>query len=55
MKAQIKTKSNYKNLNGQWLDIKEIFGTRVSCLYFSEEFQKIITVDFDLKEITQIK
>ncbi len=55
MKAKIKTKSNYKNLNGQWLEVKEIFGTRVSCLWFSEEFQKMITIDFSLSEILELK
>lgn len=54
MKAKIKTKSNYKNLNGQWLEVKEIVGTRVSCLWFSEEFQKTITIDFSLNEVSEI-
>jgi hypothetical protein len=53
MKAQIKTKSNYQNLNGQWLQVKEIVGTRVTCVIFSQEFQKNISVDFTLTEITQ--
>jgi len=55
MKAKVNTKSNYKNLNGQWLEVKEIVGTRVSCLSFSEEFQRMITIDFSLNEVTEIK
>jgi hypothetical protein len=55
MKAKIKTKSNYQNLNGQWLQVKEILGTRVTCLNFSQEFQKMISIDFTLKEIAEFK
>jgi hypothetical protein len=53
MKAQVKTKSNFKGLNGQFLTVKEIVGKRVTCLVFSEELGKMITVDFTLSEITQ--
>jgi hypothetical protein len=52
MTAQVKTKSNFRNLNGQWLTVKEIVGTRVTCIVESEEFGKQ-TVDFNLKEVTQ--
>ena len=55
MKAKVSTKSNYKNLNGQWLVIKEFLGTIISCIVFDEILQKNITVDFSLKEITEIK
>jgi len=47
MKAQVKTKSNFRNLNGQWLDVKEIVGTRVSCIVDTEEYGKQ-TIDFSL-------
>ena len=53
MKAEVKTKSNFKGLNGQVLNVKEISGTRVSCDYFSQEFQVWITIDFTLSEIVQ--
>lgn len=37
MKAKVNTKSNYRNLNGQWLEVKEIVGTskifRARCLF----------------------
>jgi hypothetical protein len=55
MKAKVSTKSNYKNLNGQWVEIKEFLGTIISCLVFDEILGKKITVDFSLKEITEIK
>ena len=45
MKAQVKTKSNFKNLNFQWLEVAEILGRRVSCFYFDHELNKKITID----------
>lgn len=53
MKAKVNTKSNYRNLNGKWLDVKEIVGSRVSCVVFIEELQIKTTVDFNLKEIVE--
>ena len=53
MKAKVNTKSNYRNLNGQWLEVKEIVGTRVSCIVDTEEFGNQ-TIDFHLKEITEM-
>ena len=53
MKAKINTTSNYRGLNGQWLELKEIVGTRVSCIVESEEFGKQ-TVDFKLSEVTEL-
>ena len=53
MKAKVKTKSNYRNLNGQWLEVKEIVGTRVTCIVTFAEFGKQ-SVDFQLKEITEL-
>ena len=55
MKAKVSTKSNYKNVNGQWLEVKEFLGNMVSCVIFSEEEQRHITIGFTLKEITEIK
>ena len=54
MKAQIKTKSNYNNLNGQWLEVKEIFGTRVTCFVDTPEYGRM-SVDFTLKEVTAME
>ena len=51
MKATVKTKSNFYGLNGQTLEVKEIVGTRVTCIYFSKELQLGITIDFSIKEI----
>ncbi len=53
MKALIKTKSNYKGLNGKWLDVKEIADTRVSCLHYCQEYKRWVTIDFNLGEIVQ--
>lgn len=53
MKAKVNTKSNYRNLNGQWLEVKEIVGTRVTCIVETEEYGKQ-SVDFNLKEVTEM-
>lgn len=55
MKAVIKTKSNYMNLNGQALPVVELAGRRVSCKVWSEEFGKYLTVDFALSEVVEFK
>lgn len=46
MEAIVKTKSNFRNLNGKSLQVIEIVGTRVSCKTFAEDLGKEITVDF---------
>ncbi len=46
MEAIVKTKSNFRNLNGKSLEVIEIVGTRVSCKTFAEDLGKDITVDF---------
>ena len=53
MQAKIQTKSNYRNLNGQWLQVKEIVGTRVTCVVETEEYGKQ-NVDFRLNEVTEM-
>ena len=53
MIVKVNTKSNYRNLNGQWLEVKEIVGTRVSCVVETEEYGKQ-TVDFNLSEVTEM-
>ena len=54
LKAKVNTKSNYKNLNGQWLEVKEFLGTLVACIIVDENGQ-IVTTDFNIKEIEEIK
>jgi hypothetical protein len=49
LKAKINTKSNFRNLNGFTLDVIEISGTRVSCIYFDRI--NYITIDFTLQEV----
>lgn len=53
MRAKVNTKSNFKNLNGQWLQLKEIVGTRVTCIIPFAEFGTQ-TIDFNLSEVTEI-
>lgn len=53
MKVKVNTKSNYRNLNGQWLTVKEAIGTRVSCFVDTEEHGKV-TIDFNIKEVVEI-
>jgi hypothetical protein len=47
--AQINTKSNFRNLNGQWLEVVQMSGTRVTCLVQMEG--KFQSCDFNIKEI----
>lgn len=54
LKAKVNTKSNYKNLNGQWLEVKEFLGNLVACIIVDENGQRI-TADFNIKEIEEIK
>lgn len=54
MKALIETKSNYRNLNGKWVKIKQFLGTQVACEIETEE-HGTITSDFNLSEIKSIK
>ncbi len=51
--VKVNTKSNYRNLNGQWLEVKEIVGTRVTCIVDTEERSRV-TIDFTLKEVTEM-
>lgn len=52
-KVIVKTKSNYRSLNGIELPIVEIVGTRVSCKVFDDEIGKFITSDFGLSEVVK--
>ncbi len=53
LRVKVNTKSNYRGLNGQWLEVKECRGTRVSCNVETEE-HGLQTVDFSLNEIVEI-
>ena len=53
--AKIETKSNYKNLNGKFLKVKELQGTRVTCELITEEHIQPLNVDFQLKEVKEFK
>lgn len=52
--AKINTKSNYRNLNGKWLEVKQFLGTMVACSFYSLDGIER-TVDFNLSEISSIK
>lgn len=54
LKAKIETKSNYRNLNGQWLVVKQFLGTQVACTIIDEDLVSR-TVDFHISEIKEIK
>lgn len=48
--AQINTKSNFRNLNGQWLQVVQMYKTRITCI--AEVDGKMQHCDFFLNEIT---
>jgi hypothetical protein len=53
MTAKIKTKSNFRNLNGTFQPVYEIVGTRVTCLV--EIDGKVHQTDFNQSEIEEYK
>jgi hypothetical protein len=55
LKALIKTKTNFRNLNGTWLEVTEIKGNRVTCLHFDSELDRYITIDFTSKEVKEFE
>lgn len=55
MKALVKTKSNYRNLNDTWVPIKKFMGSFVECEIFCIELNKKITYDLYLFEIKEIR
>jgi hypothetical protein len=54
LKAQIKTKSNYKNLNGKFVKVIQFLGTIVYCEYINEDGD-VVRCDFSINEITEIR
>jgi len=55
LKVIVKTKSNFRDLNGKILDVFEIVGTRVTCKVWDDIIQKKIQIDFSLKEVVEFK
>ncbi len=53
MYAKIQTKSNYRNLNGQFVKVKQFLGTLLYCQ--AEISNETITFDVSLSEITEIR
>ena len=54
LKAQIKTKSNYQNLNGKFVKIIQFLGAIVYCEYINENGEAV-RCDFSINEITEIR
>ena len=52
MLAKVNTKSNYRGLNGKWLEVKELNGRRVTLWATVEDLGRI-TIDFSIKEIEE--
>ena len=48
--AQINTKSNFRNLNGQWIQVTQMCGTRITCLV--EIDGRMQQCDFHITEIS---
>jgi hypothetical protein len=46
----IKTKSNFRNLNGKVVDVVEMVGNRVTCKIWAEDLQKFVNADFTKSE-----
>ena len=53
LKAQIKTKGNYQNLNGKFVKIIQFLGNIVYCEYINQ-YGACVRCDFGINEITQI-
>ena len=56
--ALVFTKNNYRNLNGQSLEIVEFLGNYITLKFYAEEFDKYIEVQFsfsDIKSISEIQ
>jgi hypothetical protein len=54
MKALVKTKSNYRNLNGKWVKILQFLGTIIYCETI-DETGKTLRFDLNIKEIESIQ
>jgi hypothetical protein len=54
LQAKIQTKSNYRNLNGEFVRIVQFLGKNVYCEYINEDGDSIFC-HFNLDEITEIQ
>ena len=60
MKAIVKTKSNFRQVNGVKLEVVECVGTRVTCkvpFYENEKLLKgvkMIAADFNINEVVEL-
>lgn len=53
--AKVQTKSNYKGLNGEWLLVHQFLGKLVAVKVLDEVTGKMITTDFNVKEVVEFK
>jgi hypothetical protein len=51
--AEIFTKNNFYNLNGQWLPVVQMWNTRITCIHKVDGMMQ--EVDFMLHEIAGFK
>jgi hypothetical protein len=52
--ALVKTKSNYANLNNQWVTVVQFVGSLIYCEYIDENGEKR-RFDLSIKEVESIK
>ncbi len=55
VKAKFNSKSNFKNLNGQFLKVVQFLGTIVFVEYYDAEMDAIKTCDFCVNELVEIR
>lgn len=53
--AKFNSKSNFKNLNGQFLKVVQFLGTIVFVEYYDAEMDAIKTCDFYVNELVEIR
>lgn len=54
-KAKFNSKSNFKNLNGQFLKVVQFLGTIVFVEYYDAEMDATKTCDFYVNELVEIR
>lgn len=55
MRALVNTKSNFRDLNGKWVKIRQFLGSIVYCEFYCEESKQVIKFDLAMAEIKEIK
>lgn len=55
LNAKLKTKSNYRGLNEQWVEIIQFLGSIVYVKHYDQTLDTEVTFDVNLNEITEIR